>query len=118
MSDAETVLALEETWGTAPVAGDLDIVASVVADDWVGVAPTGQTMRKTDLLEMLASRPNVFDFVQYSDVAVNIFGSTAVVTSFFQGSGKLELRQRLLRVYAKRDEAWRCVATQIVPSTS
>ena len=118
MTDAETVLALEATWSTAPVTGDLETVARVVADDWVAVAPTGQTMNKTDLLEMLASRPNVFDTVQYSDVSVRVFGDTAVVTSLFEGSGEVELRQRFLRVYAKRDEAWQCVATQIVPSTS
>lgn len=114
MTDAETVAALEATWGTAPVAGDLETVARVVADDWVGVAPTGQTMSKTDLLEMLASRPNIFDSVQYSDVNVRVFGNTAVVTSLFEGSGKVELRQRFLRVYARRGE-WQCVMTQIVP---
>ncbi len=118
MSDAETVLELESTWGTAPIVGDLDTVAGVVADDWIGVAPTGQTMGKADLLEMLASHPNIFNSVRYSDVMVKIFGSTAVVTSYFEGSGELELRQRYLRVYAKRGETWQCVATQIAPETS
>ncbi len=117
MTDAETVSALEKTWSTAPVMGDLETVARVVADDWVAITPTGKTMGKTDLLEMLASRPNVFDTVQYSDVSVRVFGDTAVVTSLFEGSGEVELRQRFLRVYAKRGETWQYVATQIVPST-
>ena len=115
MTDTETVAALEATWSTAPVTGDLETVARVVADDWVAVSPTGETMGKTDLLEMLASRPNIFNVVQYSDVSVRVFGSAAVVTSLFEGSGKVELRQRFLRVYAKRGGVWQCVATQIVP---
>jgi ketosteroid isomerase-like protein len=119
MDDTEIVLALERTWSTAPVVGDLATVSRVVADDWLAVAPNGQTMNKAELLEMLASRPNVFDSAHYSDVKVRLFGCTAVVTSFFEGTGKdLELRQRYLRVYAKRDARWACVATQIVPSSS
>lgn len=115
MSDSEAVLALEATWSTAPMAGDLDTVSGVVADDWIGVAPTGQIMRERDLLEMLASRPGIFSSVEYSEVKLSLFGSTAVVISFFQGVGKeMELKQRYMRVYAKRDEEWRCVATQIV----
>lgn len=114
-SDSETVLALEATWGVAPLIGDLDTVDRVVADDWIGVAPTGQTMTKGDLLGMLASRPGVFDSATYSEVSLSLFGSTAVVTSLFHGVGKgLELRQRFMRVYAKREGSWRCVATQVV----
>lgn len=119
MDDAEIILALEATWSTAPVVGDLATVSRVVADDWVAVAPSGQTMNKVELLKMLASRPNVFDAVHYSDIQVRVFGDTAVVASSFEGTGKdLELRQRYLRVYAKRDSSWQCVATQIVPDTT
>ena len=115
MNDAETVLALEETWGVAPLVGDLKTVSEVVADDWLGVGPTGQTMTKGELLEMLASRPGIFDKVNYSDVHLSLFGSTGVVTSFFHGVGAaLELKQRYMRVYARREGSWRCVATQIV----
>ena len=115
MSDTEAVLGLEATWGIAPLTGDLDTVKQVVADDWVGVAPTGRTMTKGDLLAMRASRPGIFDSAEYSEVGLSLFGSTAVVTSFFHGVGKaLELKQRFMRVYAKREGSWRCVATQVV----
>ncbi len=119
MNDAEAVLALEETWSKAPREGDLETVSNVVADDWVGVGPAGQTMTKQDLLEMLASHPNLFDSVTYEDVRLLLFGDTAVVTSAFYGVGKtLELKQRYMRVYAKRNESWQCVATQIVPKSA
>jgi len=117
--DPEAVLALERTWAVAPRTGDLETVSEVVADDWLGVAPTGQTMTKGDLLAMLASRPNVFSSTEYSEVNVLLFGGVAVVTSAFHGVGEeLELKQRYLRVYAKRGGRWRCVATQIVPVSS
>ena len=115
MTDAEEVLRLEDTWSVAPLESDLDTVASVVADDWFGVAPTGETMNKSDLLSMLASRPDIFDAVKYSDIKMSIFGDTATVMSAFHGVGReLTLTQRYVRVYAKRENEWRCVATQIV----
>ena len=117
MTDKERVLELESTWSTAPLAGDLETVAEVVADDWRGFGPDGGTMNKADLLEMLGSRPGIFESVTYDDVVVNLFGGTAVVTSAFRGVGEeLTLTQRYMRVYAKREGTWRCVATQIVPA--
>ena len=114
--DTEAVLALEKTWGVAPRTGDLETVREVVADDWLAISPTGQTMTKRELLGMLASRPNIFNSTAYSEVNVLLFGATAVVTSLFHGVGEaLELRQRYMRVYAKWGGQWRCVATQIVP---
>ncbi len=94
----------------------METVSRVVADDWICIAPSGQTLTKEELLEMLSARPSPFDTTEYSEVAISLFGHTAVVTSFFQGAGReLELKQRFMRVYAKRDENWRCVTTQIVP---
>lgn len=73
-------------------------------------------MTKEELLAMLASHPNVFSSTEYSEVNVSLFGATAVVTSSFHGVGEaLELKQRYMRVYAKRGGRWRCVATQVVP---
>ncbi len=113
--DTEAVLALERTWGVAPRMGDLETVSRVVADDWLATSPTGQTMTKEDLLAMLASNPHVFNSTTYSEVNVSLFGATAVVTSFFHGVGEaLELKQRYMRVYAKRRGRWRRIATQIV----
>ena len=115
MNDAEIVLQLEETWSKAPREGDLETVSKVVADDWLAVGPAGETMTKKDLLEMLASHPNLFEITEYSDVRLFLFGNTAVVTSAFHGVGKeLELKQRYMRVYAQREGDWRCVATQII----
>ncbi len=116
MNDTEAVLALEETWWKAPSEGDLETLSKVVADDWRGVGPTGRTATKQDLLELLVSRPG-FDSVTYDEVELALFGDTAIVTSSFYGFGEgLELKQRYMRVYAKREKRWRCVATQIVPT--
>ena len=68
VTSEEQVLALEKTWATAPIASDLETVSRVVADDWFGIAPTGEIMSKADLLEMLRSRPNIFDTANYSDI--------------------------------------------------
>jgi ketosteroid isomerase-like protein len=116
MSVKEEILALESTWHVAPLAGDVETVSRVTADDWIGVAPTGAVMSKADLLDMLSSRPAPFESTVYRDVQVHVYGQTAVVTSLFRGQGKdLKLSQRFMRVYAHRDGRWQCVATQVVP---
>ena len=116
MSAEEEILALEATWRTAPLEGDLQTVSRVTADDWIGVAPTGAVMSKADLIEMLSSRPAPFESAVYDDVQLYVYGQTAVVTSLFRGEGKdLQFEQRFMRVYANRDGKWQCVATQVVP---
>ncbi len=73
-------------------------------------------MNKQQLLEMLESKPAPFDSADYSEQQIQIFDNTAVVTSLFHGLGdSLDLRQRFMRVYAKRNQVWQCVATQVIP---
>ena len=112
----EEILALEATWGTAPLEHDTETVNRVTADDWVGVGPTGTMMSKTELLDMLASHSSPFESASYDDVQLHVYGQTAVVTSLFRGEGEDgTFEQRFMRVYASRDGRWQCVATQIVP---
>jgi ketosteroid isomerase-like protein len=115
MSAKDEIVALEATWHTAPLEGDLETVSRVTADDWIGVGPAGQVMRKAELLEML-SRPAPFESAVYEQVRLYVYGQTAVVTSLFRGQGEgVEFEQRFMRVYAQRDGRWQCVATQVVP---
>jgi ketosteroid isomerase-like protein len=116
MSAEEEILALEATWNVAPLAGDVETVSRVTADDWIGVSPTGAVMSKADLLDMLSSCPAPFESTAYEDVQLHLYGQTGVVTSLFRGEGEgLKLVQRFMRVYANRDGRWQCVATQVVP---
>ena len=120
MNAKQEILALEATWRVAPLAGDLETVSRVTADDWIGVAPTGAVMSKAELLDML-SRPAPFESAAYDEVQLYVYGQTAVVTSLFcaerrDGQGqKVTFEQRFMRVYANRDGRWQCVATQVVP---
>ena len=120
MTDKETLLQLEEkAWHVAPLTADLTTITNVVADDWFAVGPTGETLNKSDLLETVSNYKGVFDSLNYSNVEVNVFENTAVVISLFEGTGKeFNLTQRFMRVYAKRNNEWNCVATQIVPIPS
>jgi ketosteroid isomerase-like protein len=116
MNTIEEILALEATWRTAPLEGDIQTVSRVTADDWIGVAPTGAVMNKADLIKMLSSRSAPFESAVYDDVQIHVYGQTAVVTSLFRGQGQdIQFEQRFMRVYAKRGGVWQCVATQVVP---
>ncbi|MEM7737766.1 MAG: nuclear transport factor 2 family protein [Deinococcota bacterium] len=119
MTDEENVLQVESIWSSAPLQGDLATITQVVADDWLGISPTGTTMSKADLFAMLTSHPNMFDTVSYSDIKVKVFGDTAIVSSMFEGIGQeMNLTQHYLRVYVKRQADWQCVVTQIIPVVS
>lgn len=112
----EDILALEATWGVAPLKGDIETARRVTADDWIGVAPTGEVMSKADLIEMLSSSPAPFETAFYDQVQLSVYGHTAVVTSLFCGKDEeFKFKQRFMRVYANRDGQWQCVATQVVP---
>ena len=87
MGVKEDILALEATWSVAPLEADLQTVKRVTADDWIGVAPTGEIMTKADLIERL-SGPIPFDSVVYEDVKIHVYEHTAVVTSFTRAEGK------------------------------
>ena len=87
MARREKVLELERTWDVAPLEGDLDPAARVVANDWVGVTAPGETVSRTDLLEIPASELGVFDAAIHDDVSVRVFGAAAVVTSAFYRRG-------------------------------
>jgi ketosteroid isomerase-like protein len=116
MNTKEEILALEATWRTAPLEGDVQTVGRVTADDWIGVTPSGEVMSKADLIEMLSARPAPFERAVYDDVKLYVYGQTAVVTSLFRGLGEdIQFEQRFMRVYANRDGVWQCVATQVIP---
>ena len=108
--DAEkAVLQVTSDWLAAEERADRATLQRIIADDFQGTAPRGNTVFKDDVIPMEGTRSGGLALTT-SDVKVRVFGDTAVVTA--RGVQKYgEKRQlRFTVVFAKRAGAWQMVA--------
>lgn len=111
--DAAQVLRLDGTWNLAYERQDRAPLADILADDFTGFMPSGETITKTALM---VDPPGRARSVKFSEQSVHIFGETAI------SRGRLELElqgrridQRFLRVFTKRAGVWLAVSVSVTP---
>ena len=115
----EQLRRLDREWNEAYPRRDVEALGRILADDWTAIDGAGLVVSKRELLERVASHPAQFDRHEFDEFILRVYGDGAVVTGRLSGAGRDEegrefsLRQRFTRVYAKRDGAWRAVATQV-----
>ena len=109
-SNAEQgILKLTRDWLAAEERHDRDTLLRIIADDFQGTGPMGNTVLKEDVIPMEGSQAGGLA-VQVEGLTARMFGDTAVVTGRgVQKAGeKRELRFTV--VFAKRGESWQMVA--------
>lgn len=117
-STEEEVLAADARRIAALVAKDLDTVDALTAEDYTHVETNGGRRDKAGFLALL--RQPDFRFVRWTidENAVRVFGDVAVVTGSYRNvtrnaqGEQPEKHARHLRVWVRRDGAWRNVAHQ------
>jgi ketosteroid isomerase-like protein len=111
-STEEVVLQLTRDWLAAEERHDRATLQKIIADDFQGTAPMGNTVSKEDVLPAEGSQSG-FLSITTSELKARIFGDTAVVTAHgVQKFGeKRELRFTV--IFAKRDDRWQIVAGHI-----
>ena len=72
----------------------------------------------SELLSRVASSASFLDPYKFDEIALRVFGETAIVTGRLSGQmrdsdGTHDVNQRYMRVYVKRNERWQAVATQV-----
>ncbi len=72
---------LEDSWRDAIVHGNIPAVASLLADDYVGINPNGILQSKDETLANLRSGALHFTSIEYSERKIRFYGRTALVTS-------------------------------------
>ena len=111
-----TIDRLEERWREAMVAGDVTTLDALLADDFMGISPSGALQTKDDTVRNLKSGVIRFKSIELSDRKVRFYGSTAIVTSRAEvigagPSGDLSGSYRYTRIYARSPNgAWRIVS--------
>ena len=111
--DIAAVTRLDQAWNQAYVKGDRSVLQDILSDDFVAVAPAGQFVTKSQLMQ---PPPESALEVRFSEVWVRCWGATATTCGRIcvQTQSKT-IEHRFMRVYAKRAERWHAVAVQVVP---
>lgn len=107
---------LEEVWRSALLKADTAAMSSLLADDYIGITPTGTVQTRDEALAALRSGRMHFTTLEISDRKVRFYGSTAIVTSTAEvegvtPEGNLTGNYRYTRVYAQDPQrVWKIVS--------
>ncbi|HEX8492503.1 MAG TPA: nuclear transport factor 2 family protein [Pyrinomonadaceae bacterium] len=114
----QTLIRLEQEKDEAHVRGDKAVFERIYADDYTGINGRGGFSSKKDVLEFNATRGPMYESYASEDIAVRVFGDTAVVTGRYGFKyrkpikGKDDNQYRYTNVYVKRQAGWQIVAAQ------
>jgi ketosteroid isomerase-like protein len=110
MHDLET---LDAAWNLAYQRNDLAALEAILAPDWIGFMHDGSSVTRAQLLEQLPRNPKAT--LEFSGFELHVFGETGVTRGWVRIVGAdFEVKQRFVRVWARRDAHWQAVAVHIV----
>jgi ketosteroid isomerase-like protein len=117
-SAEQAVLQLTNDWLAADERHDRATLQRIIADDFQGTAPFGQTVFKEDVIPEGDSQSGGLS-VTTSDMKARVFGDTAVVTARGVSKSGEKGELRFTVVFTKRDNRWQMVAGHLstVPKT-
>jgi len=108
---------LERAWVDAIPRRDVAIVNRIIAEDFAGIDPVGNTFTKAAYLHDLRNGVFTPKPIELDEIKTRIFGETAVVTS------RIKIKEgptwgRMTNVYVKLRGRWQCVASHASGSRS
>lgn len=115
-NDAAYVRSLELKWTESYKQRQVDILSSLLAEDFVITIEDGSTYSKTGYISHSAESSVHVDVAEMSDLKVRMHGNAAVVTGAYhergQSDGKpYEYRDRFTDVWMKSGGKWQVVAS-------
>ena len=121
-SDAATIRALEMKWTESYKQHSIDILSSLLADDFVITIEDGSIFSKAGYITHSADPSTRVQVAELSDLKVRMHGDTAIVTGAYHEKGEsngkpYEYHDRLTDVWMKTGGKWQVVASHYsVPS--
>lgn len=112
----QAVLQLTRDWLAAEERHDRPTLQRIIADDFEGTAPMGNTVFKDDVLPIEGSQRGLA--ITTSEIKARVFGETAVVTARGVQKAGEKREVRFTVVFVKRQGEWKMVAGHLsaVPS--
>jgi ketosteroid isomerase-like protein len=112
----EQILGLEREWLKAEANNDSATLNRIFADDFVGVGPGGQLLKKSDIVERPpGAEPPPFSKAKLGETTIEVFGDTAVAFGSLSSLSDGGHQVRFTKVYKLRGGTWKLVAAQLVP---
>jgi ketosteroid isomerase-like protein len=122
-SDEIQIRQLERAWNQAEANQQVNEVSNLVDDTLVYTDYDGSLMNKSEYMKWVAAPEQKADHLFDEGMTVHVYGNAAVVTGIYRESGinkgkKYVIRSRYTDTWIRRDNIWRCVATQstLIPS--
>lgn len=115
-SDAAAIRKLEEKWTESYKKRQIDILSSLLAEDFVITVEDGNTYSKSGYITHTADSSVEVDVAEIKELKVRMHGSTAVVTGAYHEKGKsngkpYEYHDRLTDVWMKVGNKWQVIAS-------
>jgi ketosteroid isomerase-like protein len=113
---AATIRKLEEKWTDSYKKRQIDILSSLLAEDFVITVEDGSTYSKAGYISHTADASTQVDVAEIRDLKVRMHGNTAVVTGAYYEKGKsngkpYEYHDRLTDVWMKVGTKWQVIAS-------
>ena len=120
--DAAYIRSMELKWTESYKLRQVDILASLLADDFVITIEDGSTYSKTGYISHSAEPSTHVEVAEMSDLKVRMHGTTAVVTGAYhergRSDGKLyEYHDRFTDVWMKNASKWQVIASHYSVAT-
>jgi uncharacterized protein (TIGR02246 family) len=116
----KAVAALEEQWLQSQKTNNPDLIAPLLAENFVTTSSDGKFASKAEMLAIV--KATKYSSAEYSDVKVSVFGDTAIATGIEKlkgtdSSGKpLDANERWTDTWVKMPSGkWQCVASHQSP---
>ncbi len=115
-SEADNVRALELKWSESYLKRQVDVLASLMAEDFVITIEDGSTYSKTGYISHSAEPALHVEVSEMSDLKVRMHGNTAIVTGAYHERGEdngkpYEYHDRLTDVWMKIGGKWQVIAS-------
>ena len=122
-SAAASIRQREERLRQGMVAGDTAILGSLWAPEYLSTSAVGHTSNRTEALVAYGAELVNVDTAAVRDIAVRVYGSTAVSHGMLDWAGTAAGRPfsgtvRFLHVWVASDGSWRLVASQLTNQPS
>jgi ketosteroid isomerase-like protein len=120
--DRRALEALNAAWLNAHVSHDVDVLGSILADDFVGIYGGGARRTKADVLARAADHSRQVLSVRFENLQIEIFGDLGVVSArsiltLRNATGAVvESRNDYADIYVRRAGRWWVVSAHVVPA--
>ena len=109
-NEEQALLKLQQEWIAALRRRDVNVLGSLIADDYVGISQDGQFGDKNKALEPARSSVPVREPMVVEDQKVRFYGNTAIITGQILYGGTRRINHT--QVWAKRQGRWQIVSWQ------